>query len=207
MVCAVSTDAGRPGPPTQGAVRRGGFDLDRPWRLGERVAVRPEPFGSAAVPLRHPAAVVPEGRHRAGSGAQLGRASHRPFGLPGGGRRRQRAASLRAGTGRAGPVEDDHPAAWPVIAAAPGRPAPRLVDLFELGLISPICLTPPTAAGSTLRRLDGWPPAITSMCRSQWTVRPPPSTTRCGARDPMSGRCGRWNTWRRPDLRGSSCRW
>jgi len=24
----------------------GGFDLDRPWRLDERVAVRPEPFGA-----------------------------------------------------------------------------------------------------------------------------------------------------------------
>jgi MoaA/NifB/PqqE/SkfB family radical SAM enzyme len=28
-----------------------------------------------------------------------------------------------------------------IAAVSPGRPAPRLVDLFELGLISPICLT------------------------------------------------------------------
>ncbi|HZD38732.1 MAG TPA: mycofactocin biosynthesis chaperone MftB [Actinomycetes bacterium] len=36
MECAVSTEpSGTPG-----------FDLDRPWRIDERVAVRPEPFGA-----------------------------------------------------------------------------------------------------------------------------------------------------------------
>jgi putative mycofactocin binding protein MftB len=32
----VSTDTGR----------SGGFDLDRPWQIDERVAIRPEPFGA-----------------------------------------------------------------------------------------------------------------------------------------------------------------
>jgi mycofactocin biosynthesis protein MftB len=36
MGCAVSTEPS--GSPS--------FDLDRPWRLDERVAVRPEPFGA-----------------------------------------------------------------------------------------------------------------------------------------------------------------
>ena len=35
MGCAVSTEAGG-----------SAFDLDRPWRIDERVAVRPEPFGA-----------------------------------------------------------------------------------------------------------------------------------------------------------------
>jgi mycofactocin biosynthesis protein MftB len=42
----VSTDA----PASQRAGTQGGpapgFDLDRPWRLDDRVAVRPEPFGA-----------------------------------------------------------------------------------------------------------------------------------------------------------------
>ncbi len=36
----VSPRAGTPGSPAPG------FDLDRPWRLDDRVAVRPEPFGA-----------------------------------------------------------------------------------------------------------------------------------------------------------------
>jgi putative mycofactocin binding protein MftB len=36
----VSPRAGTPGSPARG------FDLDRPWRLDDRVAVRPEPFGA-----------------------------------------------------------------------------------------------------------------------------------------------------------------
>jgi mycofactocin biosynthesis protein MftB len=35
----VSTDPGHPGPAAR-------FDLDRPWRIDDRVAVRPEPFGA-----------------------------------------------------------------------------------------------------------------------------------------------------------------
>src|SRR5580704_8501198 len=40
--CAVSTDM--PQEPVGGG--GAGFDLDRPWRVDERVAVRPEPFGA-----------------------------------------------------------------------------------------------------------------------------------------------------------------
>ena len=42
----VSQRAGTPGGPAQG------FDLDRPWRLDDRVAVRPEPFGALFTQLR-----------------------------------------------------------------------------------------------------------------------------------------------------------
>ncbi len=43
--CAVSTDPrGRSGPPGDDAPAR--FDLDRPWQLDHRVALRPEPFGA-----------------------------------------------------------------------------------------------------------------------------------------------------------------
>jgi mycofactocin biosynthesis protein MftB len=42
MACAVSTDpAGAVLAPPASS-----FDLDQPWRLDERVAVRPEPFGA-----------------------------------------------------------------------------------------------------------------------------------------------------------------
>jgi putative mycofactocin binding protein MftB len=41
MACAVSTS-----PVSASAVPTAGFELDRPWRLDDRVAVRPEPFGA-----------------------------------------------------------------------------------------------------------------------------------------------------------------
>jgi putative mycofactocin binding protein MftB len=44
----VSTDHARAGLLTAAgpASSTGSFDLDRPWRLDERVAIRPEPFGA-----------------------------------------------------------------------------------------------------------------------------------------------------------------
>ncbi len=45
----MSTDAAGPGGSPAPAGTAGdsrGFDLDRPWRIGDRVAVRPEPFGA-----------------------------------------------------------------------------------------------------------------------------------------------------------------
>jgi putative mycofactocin binding protein MftB len=45
----VSTNAGGPGGPSHLAGNAGGaagFDLDRPWQVDDRVAVRPEPFGA-----------------------------------------------------------------------------------------------------------------------------------------------------------------
>ena len=43
----MSTELAPPGAGRPGAGRDGaGFDLDRPWCLDERVAVRPEPFGA-----------------------------------------------------------------------------------------------------------------------------------------------------------------
>jgi mycofactocin biosynthesis protein MftB len=47
----VSTEASRPAGAEPGngggpACRRAAFDLDRAWRIDERVAVRPEPFGA-----------------------------------------------------------------------------------------------------------------------------------------------------------------
>src|SRR5712671_1164366 len=51
MGCAVSTETGGPERPaapgaSPDAGARAGFDLDLPWRLDERVAVRPESFGA-----------------------------------------------------------------------------------------------------------------------------------------------------------------
>jgi putative mycofactocin binding protein MftB len=42
----VSTDAGGSGGSSPRESSDPGFDLDRPWRLDERVAIRPEPFGA-----------------------------------------------------------------------------------------------------------------------------------------------------------------
>jgi mycofactocin biosynthesis protein MftB len=42
----VSTKPGSPGGCAREAGSAGRFDLDRPWRLDDRVAVRPEPFGA-----------------------------------------------------------------------------------------------------------------------------------------------------------------
>jgi mycofactocin biosynthesis protein MftB len=42
----VSTNAPTSGQPAALAGPAPGFDLDRPWRLADRVAVRPEPFGA-----------------------------------------------------------------------------------------------------------------------------------------------------------------
>jgi mycofactocin biosynthesis protein MftB len=44
----VSTKAGSGGRPPGAAAARGAgdFDLDRPWQVDDRVAVRPEPFGA-----------------------------------------------------------------------------------------------------------------------------------------------------------------
>jgi len=39
-------DAANPADPADHAGPASPFDLDRPWRLDERVAVRPEPFGA-----------------------------------------------------------------------------------------------------------------------------------------------------------------
>jgi putative mycofactocin binding protein MftB len=42
----VSTKAAEPAGPALRAHAAGRFDLDRPWQLDDRVAVRPEPFGA-----------------------------------------------------------------------------------------------------------------------------------------------------------------
>jgi mycofactocin biosynthesis protein MftB len=42
----VSTRAAEPAGPAARAHAAGRFDLDRPWQLDDRVAVRPEPFGA-----------------------------------------------------------------------------------------------------------------------------------------------------------------
>jgi mycofactocin biosynthesis protein MftB len=45
MGCAVSTETRRPPAGGPGGASPP-FDLDQPWRLDDRVAVRPEPFGA-----------------------------------------------------------------------------------------------------------------------------------------------------------------
>ena len=43
---AVEGSSAGPANPADAVSPAGGFDLDRPWRLDERVAIRPEPFGA-----------------------------------------------------------------------------------------------------------------------------------------------------------------
>jgi len=46
MACAVSTSPVSASPVPASPVLTTGFDLDLPWGLDDRVAVRPEPFGA-----------------------------------------------------------------------------------------------------------------------------------------------------------------
>jgi len=131
----VSPRAGTPGSPAPG------FDLDRPWRLDDRVAVRPEPFGAL---LYH------FGTRRLSFLADttllavLRAMDQHPT---------ARSACMTAGIGDARcwpiserwarwPVADDRPAGHAVTAAADrSRPVARLAERFERGLTSPIHLT------------------------------------------------------------------
>src|SRR6185312_1063366 len=71
----------------------------------------------------------------AGRRPRAGRGAQRPRRLRGRGRDRGGAARLPRGAGEAGPVADDHRAGRPVTAPLP------LVEEFQFGLASPICLT------------------------------------------------------------------
>ena len=110
------------------------FDLDRPWRLDERVAVRPEPFGALLYHfgtrrlsfLKNTtmlAVVRSLEEHPCGPGRVHG--GRRPARQPG---------RLPARPGRPGRITHDHPAGGLVSTQT-------LVELFERGLDAPICLT------------------------------------------------------------------
>src|SRR5690349_24730632 len=110
---------------------------DRGCRLRPGTAVCPAPAGrgppgavrGAALPLRHPPAVVPQGPAAARGGRGAGRRAQRPRGLHGRRGERGRAHPVRPGAGHAG----RHRHA--------GGGVMRLVDQFERGLDAPICLT------------------------------------------------------------------
>src|SRR3982074_3599976 len=122
MGCAVSTEAGG-----------SAFDLDRPWRIDERVAVRPEPFGALLyhfgtrrLSFLKNTTVVAVVRSLADH------PSARSAGTAVGGRA---AAGVRAGAGDPGRVAHDHREDRAVTAAAVAEgaagPVPRLVEQFE----------------------------------------------------------------------------
>src|SRR6185312_11893899 len=115
--CAGSTDRGcrlRPGTPVCPA----------PAGRGPPGAVR-----GAALPLRHPPAVVPQGPAAAHGGPGAGRRAQCARGLHCRGGGRGRAHPVRPGAGHAGRY------------GHAGGGVMRLVDQFERGLDAPICLT------------------------------------------------------------------
>ena len=131
--CAASTS-----PPTPSVTSA--TVLDRAWDVHPQVSVRPESVRGAALPLRHPPAVVPQGPPAARRGAAPARGAHRP-------------GRLRRGRPRAGASLPAYEKALAQLAATdmicqrpgPGAPvtttAVPLVEHFALGLDAPICLT------------------------------------------------------------------
>ncbi len=123
------------------------FDLDRPWRLHDRAAIRPEPFGAmlyhfgtrnlsflkSPTLLRVLESLVDHPTARAACAAAGVEESELPaYG---------RALSTLAGSNMIIPGD---PLGLRCTASPAGRradPRGRLTDLFELGLSSPICLT------------------------------------------------------------------
>jgi mycofactocin biosynthetic radical S-adenosylmethionine protein MftC len=132
------------------------FDLDRPWRLDDRAAIRPEPFGAMLYHfgtrnlsfLKSPTllsvlenlAGQPTAR-AACAAAGVGECELPTYG---------RALATLASSNMIVPAQ--RRTAEPVSPPAFGRPAggdtgpagnrpDRLTDMFELGLSSPICLT------------------------------------------------------------------
>jgi [mycofactocin precursor peptide]-tyrosine decarboxylase / 3-amino-5-[(4-hydroxyphenyl)methyl]-4,4-dimethylpyrrolidin-2-one synthase len=140
------------------------FDLDRPWRLDDRAAIRPEPFGAMLYHfgtrnlsfLKSPTllsvldSLADEPTARAACAAAGVSESELPVYAralatlanskmitpadPSGRRRTAQPVSPPAFRRTAG--GDTGPA-----GCRPGRAATRLTDMFELGLSSPICLT------------------------------------------------------------------
>ncbi len=140
------------------------FDLDHPWRLHDRAAVRPEPFGAmlyhfgtrnlSFLKSTTLLAILEQLAGQPTARAACAAAGVPEAELPG----YARALATLAGSGmivprsqpgRQEPALRPQPQAGPVggppgtvgRAAGAARPAGRLTDLFELGLTSPICLT------------------------------------------------------------------
>src|SRR5690348_11383621 len=102
---------------------------------GRSGADPPRSLRRAALPLRHPAAVVPEKPGSARGGALARRASERPCGVHGRGRARRGFDALRTCPADPGRVADDLQTGDCVSAGLP------LTEQFEQGLAAPICLT------------------------------------------------------------------
>ena len=140
--CAVSTELGSQVTTT--------FDLDRPWRLDDRAAIRPEPFGAmlyhfgtrnlsflkSTTLLRVLEILADHPTARAACATAGVSESELPtYG---------RALSTLASSNMI--IPGDPPSPRRTAEQAGPRPGParattRLTDLFELGLTSPICLT------------------------------------------------------------------
>ncbi len=143
------------------------FDLDRPWRLDDRAAVRPEPFGAMLyhfgtrnLSFLKSTTLLAVLENLAGQ--PTARAACAAAGVPEPDLPSYaRALATLAGSGMIVPAGLPAPRQVPGRPApaaatagsppgsaqgtasgpAPARPAGRLTDLFELGLTSPICLT------------------------------------------------------------------
>jgi mycofactocin biosynthetic radical S-adenosylmethionine protein MftC len=139
------------------------FDLDRPWRLDDRAAVRPEPFGAMLYHFgtrnlsflksttllnvlsglgKHPTA------RAACTAAGVSEPELPVYGralaaLAGSSMIVSREPAAARGTALTGPVPAVTPRPAGAGPAGPGngRSTRHLTDLFELGLTSPICLT------------------------------------------------------------------
>src|SRR5262249_31243104 len=96
----------------------------------------PRSLRRAALPLRHPAAVVPEEPGAARGGALAGRAAERPCRVHGGRRAGPGFDALRTRPADPGSVADD-----PQTARAATAAPLALADRFQQGLAAPICLT------------------------------------------------------------------
>jgi mycofactocin biosynthetic radical S-adenosylmethionine protein MftC len=127
------------------------FDLDRPWRLHDRAAVRPEPFGAMLYHFNTRALSFLKSTTLLTVLESLAdhptvRAACSAAGVPGSDLPTyQRALSTLASSKMIVP-RDPHPSRRTArLRPAGGRPTPRttssLTNLFETGLTSPICLT------------------------------------------------------------------
>ena len=131
------------------AATRPAMDLAAPFELDPQVALRPEPFGMLAVPLRHEAAELPPvARHRRGR-LRARRPTERRGGTRGLRHRTRALAELHPRTRNPRDVGDDPPAPSRRSAVSLDVSAPvgritkteTLVDQMKAGLDAPICLT------------------------------------------------------------------
>jgi mycofactocin biosynthetic radical S-adenosylmethionine protein MftC len=123
------------------------FDLDRPWRVDDRAAIRPEPFGAMLYHfgtrklsfLKSPTlvSVLESLADEPTARAACAKAGVSDFELPA----YARALATLASSNMIAPGDPSSPRCPAGGTSGSGRSANRLTDMFERGLTSPICLT------------------------------------------------------------------